>query len=519
MNRKSALIAASLVGIGVIAGVFLVTAFSGNSISKMFAGGVKDIGAKTAPISLGENVKMLNDAFVASSKAVSPTVVYIEVTTEKKVSPNNQMQQFFRFFGDPRNMPSPDGSDDGDNDGSVERGKGSGSGVIITSDGYIVTNNHVVEDAKSDGIRVTLNDKREYKATLVGRDPMTDLAVIKVDATDLPVAYLGSQNDIQIGEWVIAVGSPLGLRSTVTQGIVSALGRGGLGLNNDKFAVENFIQTDAAINPGNSGGGLFTLNGSLIGINSAIATRTGYYQGYGFAIPVDIVKAVAMDLINNGKVNRAYIGVTIQTLDEKTARGLKMDKPEGVLVESVLKDSPAAKAGLQSEDVLLELDGVKLNSSNQLQSLVIVRKPGEKVHLKVFRDGKTMMRDVTLEARDSKDIASNDEPTKGDKEMDSNEPVNLDKLGFSVAPLTEKVKQDNDVTNGVVVTKVANYSEANDQGLRQQQIIVSVDRKPVTSTTQLKEIIDSKKPGDVVLLKIKAKDQTAIVALEIPSKK
>ncbi len=516
MNRKTALIAASLVGIGVIAGVFLVTAFSGNSITKMFAGGVKDIGAKSAPITIGENVKLLNDAFVASSKAVSATVVSINVVTEKKAT-RNQMQDLFRFFGDPRNMPQQEG-DEGEQD--MERGEGSGSGVIISADGYIVTNNHVVEDAKSDGIRVVLNDKREFKATLVGRDPLTDLAVLKVEGSNLPVAYLGSQNDIQIGEWVIAVGNPLGLRSTVTQGIISAIGRGGLGLNNDKFAVENFIQTDAAINPGNSGGGLFTLNGSLIGINSAIATRTGYYQGYGFAIPVDMVRAVALDLINDGKVNRAYIGVSIKTIDEKSAKGLGMSKPEGVLVDDVVKGSPASKAGIESGDVLLELDGVVLNSSNQLQSLVVIRKPGDHVRLKILRDGKTIMKDVVLQARDGKDMASNDEPTKGDSDRgSSNEPVSLESLGFSIAPLPESMKTDLDVSSGVLVTKVASYSEAAHRGLMQKQVIVSVDRKPVSSTQQVKNIIESKRPGEVVLLKIKVKDQSAIVALEIPEKK
>jgi serine protease Do len=518
MNRKSSLVAASLVGMGVVAGIFLVTAFSGSSLSSLFAGGINDIGAKSAPLKVGENVRMLNDAFVAASKAVSTTVVSINVVTERKAQ-RNQMQEFFKFFGDPRMNPSPEDEEDGGSD--MERGEGSGSGVIISANGYIVTNNHVVEDAKDDGIRVILNDKREFKAKLVGKDPLTDLAVIKVEANDLPVAYLGTPDEIQIGEWVIAVGNPLGLRSTVTQGIISAIGRGGLGLNRDNFAVENFVQTDAAINPGNSGGGLFTLSGSLIGINSAIATRTGYYQGYGFAIPVDIVKAVALDLINDGKVNRAYIGVTIKTVDEKDAKGLGLSKPEGVLVQDVLKDSPAKNAGIESGDVLLELNGTPLSSSNQLQSLVVIRKPGEKIKLKVFRDGKTIMKDVVLQARDSKDLSSADQGNKGDTDIDesSNKPQSIELLGFSVGPLTDEAKKNSDVSSGVVITKVSSYSEAANQGLQPKQVIVSADRKQITSTQQLRKIIESKSAGDVVLLKIKNQDRTAIISLEIPEKK
>ncbi len=521
MNRKPALIAASLVGIGVIAGVILVTAFSNNSLSNIFAANLSEIGAKKAPIQIGENVKMLNDAFVAASKAVSETVVSINVVTEKK-APKGQLQQFFRFFGDPRNQ-GQDGEEEDGEDMGIERGAGSGSGVIITQDGFIVTNNHVVEDAKSDGIRVILSDKREYKAKLVGRDPLTDLAVIKVDANSLPVAYLGSTDEIQVGEWVIAVGNPLGLRSTVTQGIISAVGRGMLGLSKDPSAVENFIQTDAAINPGNSGGGLFTLSGSLIGINSAIATRTGYYQGYGFAIPVDIVRSVALDLINSGKVNRAYLGVSIKTVDEKDSKGLGLSKPEGVLVQDVLANSPAKKAGIESGDVLLELDGTALNSSNQLQSLVVLRKPGEKVNLKIFRDGKTLNKTVVLQPKEGGEVSSNDVGSKGDapdhSSSESNQPVNLEQLGFSVAPLTEEAKKESDVSNGVLVTKVANYGEARSQGLQSSAIIVSADRKPVTSTQQLKKLIESKKPGEVVLLKVKNKDRSQVVPLEIPERK
>ncbi|MBX7156268.1 MAG: Do family serine endopeptidase [Bacteriodetes bacterium] len=520
MNKRPALIATALIGVGVVVGVILVTVFSGGSIGSLFAGGINDIGAKSAPVKVSDNVRMLNDAFVAASKAVSPTVVSINVTTEKKVvGGNGDLRNFFRFFGDPRMNPDDQGN--GGDDGTTERGEGSGSGVVISADGYIVTNNHVVEDAKEDGIKVMMEDKHEYKAKLIGKDPLTDLAVIKIDASGLTPAFLGTPEDIQIGEWVIAVGNPLGLRSTITQGIISAIGRGGLGLNKGDFAVENFIQTDAAINPGNSGGGLFSLNGALIGINSAIATRTGYYQGYGFAIPIDIVKSVVLDLINNGKVSRAYIGVTIKAVDEKDAKAFGLSKVTGVVAQEVLKDSPAKKAGIESGDVLLELNGTPLTSANQLQSLVLVRKPGEKVKIKIWRDGKEMMKDVILQARD-KDIASADKGVKGDSDMnesDSNEPVSMKSLGFSVGPLTDQAKKEAEVTGGVLVTKVDNYSEASDRNLVKGCVIVKADRKEVNSPAQLKKIIDSKRPGDVILLDVKVKDRRGLISLEVPDSK
>jgi len=220
-------------------------------------------------------------------------------------------QRFPSFFGF--------GDEDQGQGKEKRKAQGFGSGVIISSNGYIVTNNHVVENAVKDGIKVTLNDKTEHDAKLIGTDPATDLAVIKIDANGLTPAYLGNIDNVKIGDFVIAVGNPLGLTSTVTSGIISAIGRGPLGIKNNEYSIENYIQTDAAINPGNSGGGLFDLSGSLVGINTAIATQTGGFMGYGFAIPIDIVKRVAQDLIDNGKVNRPWLGVLISNVDEITA--------------------------------------------------------------------------------------------------------------------------------------------------------------------------------------------------------
>lgn len=517
-QQRSALKMVGLIAVGIVMGILLVAEFSSIPIARLFGQGVRDIGAKQPPVKVPENVRALNDAFVAAANAVSPTVVAIEVIGEEN---RPRIEDFFRFFSPwddeefftPRNRNQDGGSR------PRSRPLGQGSGVIITSDGYIVTNNHVIRGAKPGGIKVTLSDKREFTAQLVGRDSLTDLAVIKIDAKDLPTAYLGTRDDIKIGEWVIAVGNPLQLRSTVTAGIISALGRGGMGLNRGEFAIENYIQTDAAINPGNSGGGLFTLSGTLIGINTAIASGTGYFAGYGFAIPVDIVRKVALDLINKGKVIRPYIGVTIHAVDETDAKGAGLPKIQGVVVDDVLKDSPAEKAGIQQYDIILELDGTPVNSPNELQTMILQRQPGEKVKLRIWRDRKEITKEVQLQARDGS-VASSEmspEPVPGER-ADDNQPISFDELGFSVAPLSADTKSRLDVTSGVEVTRVEPYSEAYMRGLAPRTVILRADRKPIETTGQLRAVINSKKAGDVVVLDVKFERGRRIVSLGIPSK-
>jgi serine protease Do len=318
---------------------------------------------------------------------------------------------------------------------------------------------------------------------------------------------------------VIAVGNPLGLNSTVTGGIVSAIGRGGLALGSDRsgYSVENFIQTDAAINPGNSGGGLFNLEGSLVGINTAIATRTGTYIGYGFAIPIDLVKAVILDLIDDGKVNRGYIGVRIKTVDEVEAKSSGLDKVEGAMVHEVMKGQAADKAGLEMGDIILEIDGKPVKTSNELQSQIVLHRAGDVVKLTVWRDGKKINKSVKLLARDEdkedEKTVAGEEPKKDE---DSNKPITFDKLGFSIAPLTSEIKKNNDVSKGVLVTKVERYGKAAERGLAPNGVIVKADRKDISSPEQLKNIIDSKKPGDAILLQLKYPDASRIVALQIP---
>ncbi len=511
MTKKPIASAVVLIGIGIVFGIALVSTFNSGGIGDVFAAN-KEIGAKNPPITLSPQVQALNEAMSSASKSVNATVVNIKVITESKKM-NNELRDLFRFFGSPDDMPG------GGEEREVPKQEGAGSGVIISSDGYIVTNNHVVDEAKEDGITVILSDKKEYKAKLIGKDPLTDLAVIKVEATNLPVAHIGNSDEVMIGEMVIAVGNPLGLNSTVTSGIVSAIGRGSLGLNRDRYAVENFIQTDAAINPGNSGGGLFNLRGSLIGINSAIATRTGGYMGYGFAIPANLMKAVALDIIEDGKVDRGYIGISLRPVDEVSAKSLKLDKVAGALVDDILKDSPAEKAGIEAGDVILELDGKPVNSSSDLQSLVAQRRAGDKVNLKIWREGKSITKSVTLKKRDDDKLASNDEGVTGstsdNDEDNSNGTVSFKDLGFTVAPLTQKNKEDLDVEQGVLVSKVDNYSPASQRGLFPGLAIVKADKQTISKTGQIKKLMKDRQ-GEVVRLQVKSKDGSRLVFLEIP---
>jgi len=358
----------------------------------------------------------------------------------------------------------------------------------------------------------------------MGTDPTTDIAVIKIDAKDLDVASLGNSDNVQVGEWALAIGNPLGLTSTVTAGIISAVGRN-IGIINDQqlqgYGIEDFIQTDAAINPGNSGGALVNMNGEVIGINTAIATTNQRYQGYGFAVPVNLVKTVAADLIKEGKVRRGYIGVQIKTVDQTLANALGMRKAEGVFIDGLVKDGAGAAAGLKERDVIVSVDGKSVNASNELQSYIASRHPGDVVTLRVYRDGKFIEKKVTLKARgeESTALASSD---RGEEEPENEtatlkSTVKFDNLGMSVRPLTAEEKQRADVEKGIVVSEVKPYSEAFNRALQQDDVIVEADQKSVGTTNDLKKIIESHKPGDSVLLRVKkSSGPTTYVALQIP---
>ena len=329
--------------------------------------------------------------FTYAAESAVEAVVYVEVTVRQQYQLNDP---FFRFFfGDEYAKPQ-----------SREQ-KGSGSGVIIRPDGYIVTNNHVVAGATK--VSVTLNDNRQYDATVVGTDPATDVAIIKVDATGLPTIPMGNSDNLRLGEWVLAIGSPLGaqLRSTITAGIVSAKGRS-MPDNSGEFKIESFIQTDAAVNPGNSGGALVNKKGELVGINTAIVSQTGAYSGYSFAVPVNIVKRVAQDLMDFGSVKRAVLGIRMGNVDKKFADEMKLSSVSGVYISEVLKGSAADKAGLKENDVIVAIDGQKITDGASVQAKVNGYHPGDKATITYIRDGKTQEAQVVFQAASETEVVA-----------------------------------------------------------------------------------------------------------------
>jgi serine protease Do len=505
MKQKSILYALFLITVGIVFGIVLVTSLS-NGVNFSFAGGepVK-LGAQSPINNQNPDIKTLNQPFIEVAKAVTPTVVSINVV-EKTAAKEDMPQDFFHFFGPDFKFPEP------------QPQMGSGSGFIINSKGYILTNNHVVSGASENGIEVILNDNRHFKnAKVVGTDPTTDIAVIKIDAENLPTSTLGNSENIQVGEWVLAIGNPLGLQSTVTAGIISAIGRGNIGVIQDSYGIENFLQTDAAINPGNSGGPLVNLSGEVVGINSAIATTNARYQGYGFAVPINIAKYVAQDIIEYGKVRRGYLGVQIKPIDEKMAKGLELDKTTGVLVDNIVKDGAAEKAGLKAGDVILQIDGKEMKAPNQVQSYIATKHPGDVVKLNLNRDGKAIEKSVRLASRTSDDevVASKSEKNKKSEEGESPNTVSFDQLGFSVKNLSPDQKDNFKLDHGILVTEIKPGNEAQKQGLAKNDIILEVNRKQVQSTKDLKEAIQRAKDGDVLLLRVrKSEDVVTYISLE-----
>lgn len=507
MFKRSVVAALVLISIGIIFGALLVSNFSGG-VDAGFAGGRGDVklGGPTPLTNASFDLKKSSENFVAVAKAVTPSVVAITVTTSGKDRDKNIPQDFFHFFGPDFKAPEPSPS------------QGAGSGVIITPDGYIVTNNHVVEGADKGGIEVMMQEKVRYKAKLIGTDPTTDLAVIKIEAKDLPVAALGNSENVQVGEWVLAIGNPLGLTSTVTAGIISAVGRN-IRIINDTYGIENFIQTDAAINPGNSGGALVNVSGEVVGINTAIATTNARYQGYGFAVPINLVKTVAADLIRDGKVRRGYIGVQIGTVDQTMASALGLDKVQGVLVQGLVKGGAGETAGLKESDVILSIDGKETNAPNELQSYVATRHPGDVVALKIFREGKTIEKKVTLKAREEEGttVKASNRDSEDEVEPEAPRLVKFENLGLSVRPLTSDEKKSAEVDKGVLVADVKQFGEAFNRDVRANDIIVEADRKEVQSPNDLKKTIESHKPGDSILLRIKRGNGTNYyAAVQLP---
>ena len=358
---------------------------------------------------------------------------------------------------------------------------GTGSGVIISDDGYIVTNNHVI--ANADDIEVTLHDNRNFKARVIGTDPSTDLAVLQIKADDLPTVPFVNSDEVRIGQWVLAVGNPMGLTSTVTAGIVSAKGRN-ININRDRYAIENFIQTDAAINPGNSGGALVDLQGGLIGINTAIASPTGTFAGYGFAVPANIVQKVVEDLITYGSVQRGVLGIMIRSLDGNLARKHELDRTVGVYVDSLMANSAAAEAGIKEGDIIIEVDGKEVKTSPELQGIIARFRPGEKVDLKVDRKGKTKTYSVILNNKE------------GNKEMvtaDTREVIKV--LGADFETVDQKTADRLNIDGGVKVKKLYPGKLRKQTQMKEGFIITRIDGKKVKDVDAMVEYLENKEGG------------------------
>ena len=441
---------------------------------------------RASPLQGTQQLQTLPDfaAIVEANKAAVVNITSIvEAKPAARVSPFEGFEgsPFFEFFRRFEGMPQ------------LPR-QGQGSGFIVGSDGVVLTNAHVVEGA--DEVRVRLADRREFSGKVVGVDKPTDIAVVKIDAKDLPSVKIGDPDAIRVGEWVVAIGSPFGLEATVTAGIVSATSR-----SLPQGTYVPFIQTDAAVNPGNSGGPLFNLKGEVIGINSQIYSRTGGYMGIAFAIPIDVAATVKDQLLANGKVERGRIGVAIQEVSAGLAESFGLDRPRGALVASVEPGGPADKAGVEPGDVIVGLNGKAVERSSELPPLVAAVKPGTKAKLEVWRDGKKRSLEVSVGELEPDQVASG--PRGGD--------AGEGRLGLAVRPLTEQEKQQLDGAQGLLVEGVS--GPAARAGIRPGDVVTSVNGQPVKSPGELREAVEKRK-GTVALL-IRRGEASIFVPVEI----
>lgn len=458
----------------------------------------------------------LSNAFANVAEKASPSVVFIEVEKEIKggrqmLGPGMMPEDLFDFFFGPMN---PDGRGgrgfrmpQGDNENKNEKRMvpyGQGTGFIISPDGYILTNHHVVGDA--DKVTVKLNDGREFEAEVKGSDEKTEVALIKIEANGLTALPLGDSDKIRVGDWVIAIGNPFGLEHTVTTGIVSARGRGDVSITD----YADFIQTDAAINPGNSGGPLLNLNGDVIGMNTAIYSRSGGYMGIGFAIPVNMIKYIEGQLRDTGSVTRGYLGVMIQTLTPDLAKNFGMDGRKGVLIGDVNPDTPAAKAGLQQGDIIVQFNGKPVEEVGSFRTHVATTKPGTKVDMVVVRDGKEMHKTVEIEA------LSKEDESRGRSGRSVSGGTSI-KLGMTVQNLTDELAErfGYEKEQGVVVSDVDEGSAAAKAGIQPGMLIKEVNRKAIHNTREFDEALQDAKSGKTALLLVKDGQFARFVAIRL----
>ncbi len=419
---------------------------------------------------IGSAVMEAPDLVEAAQRSVNAVV---HVTTETTVDVRDPWADMFWGYRAPRQQ---------------QQRQGAGSGVIISPEGYIVTNNHVIEGA--DKIKVHLNDNRAFDGTVVGRDPSTDIALLKINASELSPLEFGSSDDVRVGEWVLAVGNPMNLTSTVTAGIVSAKARNINLLQYDPardiFPIESFIQTDAAVNPGNSGGALVNAKGDLIGINTAIASNTGQYTGYSFAVPASIVRKVTSDLLEFGSVQRAYLGVTIRDLDQKLASDKGLDRLRGVYVNGISEGGAAQQAGIKEGDVIVKVGNIPVHNVPQLQEQIGKFRPGNEVAVTVVRDGRENVLDLTLRGREGNTVAS----TKA-------APANTAAMGAELRAATKDELNALRLRNGVKVTTI-NSGKLRTAGIREGFIITRIDQETVSLPDDVERILTAKKGGVLI---------------------
>ena len=442
--------------------------------------GIHVISSQPAALKLSNNPVLTGSvpaelSFVEAAKLVTPGVVHIRSTTEATTTQRYQdpMEEFYRqFFGYP-NRPY-----------KQQPKVGTGSGVIISSDGYIATNNHVVEGATD--IEILLNDNRTFKAEVVGTDPTTDLALLKIDEKDLPYVAFGNSDEAEVGEWVLAIGNPFEFRSTVTAGIISAKGRN-INILKDGMAIESFIQTDAAVNPGNSGGALVNLKGELVGINTAIASPTGAYSGYSFAVPSSLVKKVVGDLKEFGVVQRALLGVHIAEVTADLAKEKNLTVLEGVFVADVNPGSGAEEAGLKSGDVIVAINGEKVRKTAELQEKVALNRPGDQILVTYLRDEKEKQVTVTLKnsLNTTKAIAT------------TNKSVIIQGATFEDVSKTEAKKLGIQGGAKLVVLEKGKWKDA---GIKEGFIITKIEKQPILSAYDLSKVLSQGLNGSGILI-------------------